>query len=542
MKQYKLYISIFTIVTMVLASCTKDLDTKPIDPNLISTDEVFSSDSAYEQFIAKCYGGLVMTGLGTGNGGGWGDPELANPDEGVTSFLRVLWGAQEMTTDEAINVWGDGDLNEYNIQKWSDANSYNFMLYKRIFYNITVCNEFIRSVKPRLGNLSGTLKTNVSQYIAEARFLRALFYFYAMDLWGNPPFVTENDPIGSFMPPQIKRAELFAYIESELKAVTPELMAPNKDLNYYGRANKAAAWTLLAKIYLNSEVYLGSGNKRYADCIKYCDSITSAGVYTLHTTSAGTYSAYQELFLADNHLCNEEIIFPITCDKDFSRNYGGTTFIVHAQIGGTMEPDIMGTGGWGGNITTYTFMQKFADLTGATDKRALFYSKGTDAATATATSGFNTALAVSKWRNKDRNGSNVSVSDFMNNDFPLFRLADVYLMYAEATIRNAGVANAQSLDYINQILTRAYGNTSGNIALGDLTLDFIMNERGRELYWEAQRRTDLIRFGQFSNGTYVWDWKGGVMNGRPTDAYLNVFPIPSADKAVNKNLIQNTGY
>jgi hypothetical protein len=540
MKLYKVFVLITATVVIFLASCTKDLDTSPIDPKVQTADEVFKNDSSYIEFLSKCYGGLVATGLGTN--GGWGDPELANGDEGVTSFLRLYWGAQEMTTDEAINVWGDGDLNEYHIQKWSDANSYNFMLYKRIFYNITVCNEFIRDVTPRISSLSGTLKQNVTQYLAEVRFLRALFYYYAMDLWGNVPFVTEKDPIGNFMPKQINRADLFKYIESELKTISPALMAPNTDSKYYGRANRAADWMLLAKMYLNSEVYLGGGNKKYADCITYCDSITNSNIYSLHTTSAGKYSAYQELFLGDNNLCKEEIIFPINCDKNYTQNYGGTTFIIHAEIGGNMSSDIMGTGGWGGNICTYAFMQKFADPTGLTDKRALFYSQGSGASTASATTGFNVSLAVSKWLNMDKNGNKVSTSDFMSNDFPLFRLSDVYLMYAEAVIRNTGSANTAALNYINQILARAYGNTSGNITLNQLTLPFILDERGRELYWEAQRRTDLIRFSQFSTGTYVWDWKGGVNTGVATDSYLNLFPIPSGDRAVNANLVQNPGY
>ena len=540
MKLNKSYLSALAAGLIMLASCTKDLNTSPIDPKVQTPDLVFKNDSSYQEFAAKCYGGLILTGLGTN--GGWGDPELANGDEGVTSFLRVFWGAQEMTTDEAINVWGDGDLNEYHIQKWSDANSYNFMLYKRIFYNITVCNEYIRDVTPRVSGLSGTLKANVTQYLAEVRFLRALYYYYAMDLWGNVPFVTENELVGHFMPKQISRADLFTYIEKELKAISSSLMAPNKDAKYYGRANRAASWMLLAKLYLNSEVYLGTGNKKYQECTTYCDSIINSGVYSLHTASAGTYSAYQELFLADNNQCKEEIIFPITSDKDFTQSYGGTTFIVHAEIGGAMSADVMGTGGWGGNITTFAFMQKFADLTGNTDKRALFYSQGTDAATANATSGFNIALAVSKWRNIDKGGNKVSTSDFMSNDFPLFRLADVYLMRAEAAVRNAGTADATSLNYVNQILTRAYGNASGNITLAQLTLNFILDERGRELYWEGQRRTDLIRFGQFSSGSYVWDWKGGTKTGTPTDSYLNLFPIPAGDRAVNTNLVQNPGY
>jgi starch-binding outer membrane protein, SusD/RagB family len=544
MKQYKILITAIVVAMMTMASCVKDLDQTPLDPTQVTTNLVFASDSAYEQFLAKCYGSLVQTGRGTN--GGWGDDELSNADEGVTSFLRVLWGAQEMSTDEAINVWGDGDLNEYHMQNWTDVNSYNYMLYKRIFYNITVCNEYIRDVTPRVGGLSGNLKTNVNYYLAEARFLRALFYYYAMDLWGNTPFVTESDPIGFFKPKQIKRADLFAYIEKELLAISPALLAPNKEPNLYGRANRAACWTLLSKLYLNSEVYLGAGNKKYTNCLQYCDSIINSGVYALHTTSAGKFSPYQELFLSDNNLCYEEIIFPIACDANQTQNYGGITFVINAEVGGSMTAAATGiASGWGGNVTTSAFMHKFADPTGATDTRALFYSKGVNDTTAASYASFtdDMPLTVAKWLNLTNKGNVSSSSAFMNNDFTLFRLADVYLMRAEADVRINNTSSQKSVDLVNAILERAYGNKSADVSAAQITLPFLLDERGRELYWEAQRRTDLIRFGQFSTGDYVWDWLGNVSHGvKPNNVNLELYPIPSADRAVNSNLVQNPGY
>jgi hypothetical protein len=122
-------------------------------------------------------------------------------------------------------------------------------------------------------------------------------------------------------------------------------------------------------------------------------------------------------------------------------------------------------------------------------------------------------------------------------------LGDVYLMYAEAVLRGgSGGDAATALNYVNQIRERAYGDTGGNISTGDLTLDFILDERARELYWEAQRRTDLIRFGKFSGGDYLWEWKGAVKDGRSIDAKFDIFPIPAADVIANPNLTQNQGY
>lgn len=546
MQKYK-FLSISAIfLSIMVLSCTKDLNTTPIDPVIVTTDKVFASDDAYIKLLAKCYGGLVLTGLNTGSGSG--DPEIANADEGETSFLRGYWAAQELSTDEAINVWGTLGLDEYHLQNWSDGNQFNSLLYKRIFYNITVCNQYMKTVTPRLNGLNGDLKTNVTNYLAEARFLRALFYYYAMDLWGNVPFVDENDIIGAFFPKQIKRADLFAYIESELKAISHNLLPASTSAASYGRATKGAAWSLLAKMYLNSEVYLGSGNKKYTECITYCDSITKATVYSLHNTTSstkGNFKPYLELFLGDNgQTSRDEIIFPIANDAEKTQNWGGMTYIIHAEIGGSLPSGLMGTSGWGGNITTSVFSKNFSDPSGNTDSRSMFYNPNkVGTALLPNRTSYNEDYVVTKWRNWNSDSTNSTSQPFMNNDFPIFRLADVYLMYAEAVLRGGTGGNAgTSLTYLNKIRERAYGNTSGNISANDITLDYIISERAREFYWEACRRTDLIRFGMFSKSSYVWDWKGGVISGISTDSHLDLFPIPASDRSVNSNLIQNPGY
>jgi hypothetical protein len=122
-------------------------------------------------------------------------------------------------------------------------------------------------------------------------------------------------------------------------------------------------------------------------------------------------------------------------------------------------------------------------------------------------------------------------------------LADVYLMYAEAVLRGgSGGDAATALNYVNMIRERAYGDEGGNITAADLSLDFILDERAREFYWEAQRRTDLIRFGKFTGDDYLWEWKGAVKNGRSIDQKFNIYPIPAADVIANPNLTQNSGY
>lgn len=531
MKMYnKILMAVFAL--FMVSSCINDLDTVPLDKTVATSGIVFDKPEAYKEFLAKLYGSLTLTG----QRGEFGLPEINNPDEGETSFLRAFWPAQEITTDEAISAWGDAGLNEYRAHSWGANNKFVQLLYQRLFINIAFTNEYIREVAPRIDGLSGTLKEDVTRYLAEARFLRSLFYYYAMDLYGNVPFITEADKTGAFLPRQIVRAELFAYIESELKEIMPALAAAGT--NEYARADQAAASILLAKLYLNSEVYLGKGKGKYTECITYCNNIINSGAFSLHNN-------YNELFLADNHTRRNEIILPIAEDGNNTRNYGGVTYLIHAAVGGSENAKDefgIGAGGWFGNRVRQSFVSKFHDATGATDRRAMFHTDG-QALEINDPILFSQGYLNTKFKNVTSSGSLGQHDMFVDTDFPLFRLADVYLMYAEAVLRGgSGGDAATALSYINKIRERAYGNASGNISQEELSLNFILDERARELQWEAHRRTDLIRFGLFTGGEYKWDWKGNVKEGIATDEKNNLFPIPASDLAVNTNLKQNPGY
>jgi hypothetical protein len=161
----------------------------------------------------------------------------------------------------------------------------------------------------------------------------------------------------------------------------------------------------------------------------------------------------------------------------------------------------------------------------------------------TSTAGFSTF----KYRDLTRTGAKDPDQDpngnFSSISFPLFRYAEVYLNYAEAVLRGGtGGDPATALGYINALRTRAYGNATGNINASQLTLPFILDERGREMYYECCRRTDLIRFGEFTTNAYLWAWKGGVLGGTGVDNKYNIFPIPTTDLSANPNLKQNPGY
>jgi hypothetical protein len=518
----------------LLASCVGDLDTEPLNTRVSTAPLVFKNPESYKEFLAKLYGAMTLTG----QRGEYGQPELSAPDEGTTSFMRMYWSAQEITTDECVSAWGDASLIEYHAHNWSEQNFYVQLLYQRVFINIAYCNEYIRAASQRVDGLDAGLRDDVKQYIAEAKFLRALYYYFALDLWGNVPFVTEADAPGAYLPRQIKRADLFQYIDQELTAILPTLAPPGE--NEYARADRAAAWMLLARLHLNAGVYLeDAGTEHYTQAINYCNEIIQSNAFSL-------IEDYSALFLADNDQRSAEIIFPIAEDGDNGRNYGGVTFIIHAASGGNLDLvndiGIAASGGWAGSRYTSTFVHKFADPSGATDHRALFFTDG-QTLDITNVTNFREGYLSRKFRNVTSTGVRGKNDTFVDTDFPLFRLADVYLMYAEAVLRGGtGGDRATALQYINLLRHRAYGNDSGNIADGDLTLPFILDERGRELHWEAQRRTDLIRFGVFTGDDYLWDWKGNVKAGAATPGHFTLFPIPLVDRAINTNLQQNPEY
>lgn len=520
------------IMLLFVQSCESDLDLQPED-NRLTADVAFSDPTAYKAFLAKIYAGISVSG----QQGPAGDPDLSGLDEGFSNYLRLYWSMQELTTDEAIIGWNDGTIKDLHSQTWTSGNEFIRTMYSRIMYQVALTNEFLRQTTDAKLDARGTddaLRAEIHNYRAEARFMRALTYWHAMDLFGNVPFVTENDPIGAFLPQQIQRADLFNYIESELLDIENTIVPARQ--NEYGRADQAAVWMLLAKLYLNAEVY--TGTPRYADVITYTTKIINAG-YSIAP------NPYYQLFLADNDTngTQSEVIFPITFDGIHTQSFGGMTFLVHAPVGGSMIPANYGiNGGWAGIRTTSTFVDQFPGEENSADGRALFYTAG-QSKEITNVSAFNNGYAIEKFRNVDVNGNPGSdaTGDIPDTDFPMFRLADVYLMYAEANLRGGGGSAADAVTYINTLRERAYGDTSGDINQSDLTLDFILSERSRELFWEGHRRTDLIRFGKFSDSG-VWPWKGNVAQGVTTEAYRDLMPIPATDLGVNTNLQQNEGY
>lgn len=522
------YIYIFSFLAILTAGCKKDLDRTPT--NAITADLAYNSPAGYKQVMAKVYGSFALTGnLGPDAAAG----DIGGIDQGTSDFLRLFWNLQELTTDEAAIVWNDPGLQDFHVMNWTSTNILIRGLYSRSMYQITAANEFIReSTDEKISsrNISGTDADDIRHYRAEARFLRAFQYWVLLDMFGNPPFVTENDPIGKFIPPQTKRADLFTYIESELKAIEPLLVAAKQ--NEYGRADQAAAQALLARLYLNAEVYLGQGKGRYADAATYAQKVIADG-FSLNPS-------YKKLFMADNNLNNPEVIFSINYDGVNSQTYGGTTYLINAAVSAAMGPSSFGikNGGWGGMRSTKNLPLLFSDYSGNTDTRAMFAGSKLEMDDITV---FTDGLAIAKFSNMNSDGTVPASANsvYTSTDFPLFRLGEMYLIYAEAAKRGGG-NESTGLQYLNLLRGRAYGNSSGNLT--SYTLNTVLDERGRELYWEGFRRSDLIRYGIFTGDTYLWPWKGGTKTGKGVESFRTLFPIPSSDLIANPNLVQNTGY
>lgn len=541
MKYIKNLITVIFVVVIVITGCTKDLEIEPVDPNTETSDKVFKAIGDYESALAKIYASYALSGQ---RGAGGGLPDIQGIDENFGNYLRQLFGLQELPTDEAIMAWDDATIKNFHWHTWAPNDVFITALYSRIFYSITLANEFVRISTDGMSSFSGSDKTNLEYYQAEARFLRAFSYWHAIDLFGNVPFITEADEPGDYYPPLISRSDLFSYIESELLDMESKLGPAGPGAFDYAAANRAAAWMLLAKLYLNAEVYTGTA--RYSDAISQLEKVIAAG-YTLDPI-------YENVFRADNH-SSPEIIYPIAFDGQNTQQYGGMTFILHASNGGGMPLNGI-DGGWGGIRTIQDFVAKFdvsesdfstsdPQYTNISDKRGMFYFDPENWQwNITNVGTFTHGIGITKFKNISSDGGEAPNAHptFVSTDFPVFRLADAYLMYAEASLRGGGGNVGTALGYVNALRERAYGDNSANINSNELTLDFILDERGRELYWECHRRTDLIRFGKFTGGDYVWEWKGNEQAGTATPAYRDLYPIPANDLNANPNLKQNTGY
>lgn len=527
-----LFFSLLLLLPVAFNSCISDLDTIPPGGKETTAEEAWDDPATYNKFVAKIYGSFALSG----NQGPNGYDDIVSADQGEATFLRSYWNLQELTTDEALIAWSDDGLNGLIFSNWTSDQRFSELNYNRLLINVAYCNEFLRETEAGVlatRNVDNSLKEKIEEYRTEVKALRAFNYYILMDLFANVPFLTPEEGVGAFLPEQKGRDFFFPWIESELKDCLGKL--PEKsDLNY-GKITDPVVNMVLAKMYLNAEVYLGE--KYYTETIQQLEQLFEAG-YTLDTK-------YSYLFGADNHL-SPEIIFPIVFDGKRATTYGGTTYLMAGAYGSDMEP---GTNfglsqSWSGLHATENLINQFD----AGDARALFWTdkRGTSNKSL---SDFNSNYSVIKFNNIKRSDPlNVPVENrefgsdnqFPDTDFPFYRLADAYLMYAEAILRGGtGGDMTKALGYVNDLRARA-----GVSAINEsqLTLDFLIEERSRELYWEAHRRTDLIRFNMFVSN-YVWPWKNGIYAGTENiNPIYKIFPIPTTELMANPTIKQNPGY
>ncbi|MBO4664395.1 MAG: RagB/SusD family nutrient uptake outer membrane protein [Bacteroidaceae bacterium] len=511
-----------------LASCVKDLDVENINPQQVSK---YDDDAVFN----KVYGNMVLTG----QVGPAGSGDIEDIDEGFSSMVRQIWNANELSTDEAKCIWGDAGIPEYNHNAWSDSHEMLRALYYRLYFGVTISNFYLE-------------QSTMADRRAEVRFLRALHYYYLMDLYGNVPFLTT---VTSEKAPQAARADIFKYIESELKAITEgsgsEVLMDAKQ-NSYGRADKVAAWMLLARMYLNAEVYTGTA--RWEDAKTYAEKVINSA-YKLCETPKNGYSPFRLLFMGDNDTngAQNEIILPAMHDGELTQTWGGALFVLASTVDEPILADCnLGTDQkWGGNHCPKQFVEKFFpnddapegtmdDLTiAANDDRALFYTKGRTSSISDE-SDFKSGYAYVKFNNTHADGTAPHHISYVDIDFPMMRAAEAYLTFAEADARlNGGSCTADGLDKIKALRKRANANTN----LSKFTTEQICDEWSREFAYEGMRRVTLVRFGKFGGqNKYKWEWMGGVKDGKSFDAHYNIFPIPASDLNANENLKQNPGY
>ena len=512
------YIFAVGLGAMSITACTGDLDTEPLTDQTLTPDKALAMEGAYEQQIAKIYATFSIPGIGGPGADIEHGADINNGDQGEATFTRVFWNMQELCTDEARIAWSDEGMNGLQFNQWTNTNKFFQLNFARMTYINALCNEFLIQSEGK----------GVDELRAEARALRALSYYILLDFYRVAPWTDENTGIGAYFPEKADAKKLFEFVESELKDVLPTL--PAKNANNYGKVNRYVAEMILANLYLNAEVY-GQGN-RNDDAVAVLADIIDKGGYSLAPN-------YQDNFCYDNNE-SPEIIFPIIFDMDHAQSYGGTQYLIAASCGsGLSSKDVLGltNAEWAGVRAGQDLVERFEDG----DIRGTYFWKTNESGDRDVHisnwSDYNQGYPCIKWTNKKKDGTALGNQTFASTDYVFYRLADAYLLYVEAVKRGGKGDAAKAVGLYNQIQKRAFGNDSHNIqSLEDISLDDLLAERSRELYFEGHRRSDLIRFGAFTD-KLNWYWKGGSENGiQKLDSKYNVFPIPQTDEEANPNL------
>lgn len=520
MKKYILRGMIALTALFAATGCTDDLDQQPHIGETAQT--VYSTIEGYRMATAK-----ILSSYSTAGSGKMNSDDLSS-NNGY-DLMRNLFQLQEGPTDECAYRWLSGDnLFALAYMRWDATESFVTDTYYRLYYNIAMCNDMLRHAAAVPESFSADEKAEVELMAAEARFFRAMSYAWVLDLYGKGPFVDENTPQSGVIPEAYTGAQLLAYIESELDEILPLL----PDAPEYANPGKGAVYALQSRVFLNAATT--AGEDRYSECVTAVKNLMAMGRYSLEPDFA-------KLFNADNHKRTNEIILAFAVDHVNCPTWGTTTNLVQGSCGSDNSQDPAKYGinnGWGNYRLRGEYTELFGTVDGNPDSRCMIFTtdqtQWLDNAIDEASAGYH----LEKWTNlTDAGEKSCDTADGVDTDYPAFRLAEVLLNGAEAALRGgSGMSRAEALDLVNQVRRRAYGDNSGDITAAQLTLDFMLDERGRELAYESLRRSDLVRHGKFTSGDYLWQWKGGIKSGRAVDDKFNIYPIPSSELSANPNL------
>ena len=560
MKNLVKYVAL-VFVAFGMASCVQDLDTKPIDPNSSTS---FNAD----RMFTKCYACMAVIG----QSGPGSDSDVEDIDAGMSGFYRTIWYCNDLTADDAFWIWDDNESRGLPTTNWTGSSGMIKGIYTRLNLNIKYCNHYLTY---------GPKETEEDKYrLAEVRWIRAFHYYFLMDLFLYAPFV---DTESNVYPHYKARHELYQWLVAELKDLEVELPA-NRVQPY--RVGKAAAQLLLARIYLNADVY----NKYNKDWItgKTWENALETATAVINdnpqhslvtekivTDSNYVYTAYQRLFMGDNDRADvmKEAIFQIYQDGQYTQSHAGANFLVAGpRYGGMSAWGIESE--WHALRTSPTLIDKFLkplNMERATaeamiftedqmpaqlkDERAIFCSYGMKTPSK---KNFNLSGAMQmgkdeyfldSWAGVKFTGVYSTAAlpklsprrnkDWADTDIPMLRLAEAYMIQAEALFRQG--KKSEALNIINNVI-RARANAD---PLLDLDEESLLDEWSREFWFEGRRRMDLIRFGRFFGTTadmYRYHWEGrmnkpdGIQNFiSGTPEYMNWFPVPDEDKRSNPN-------
>jgi len=472
-----------------------------------------------EEFIAAL--GAAYTGLyALGNHGGYFSVQEVSSDEVCIPQRGGDWGDG--------GQWINAHRHEFKPTDPNVNNAWNFL-----YSGVNTCNRLIAqfTALKDAGNVDAAL---ADKFIAELRTLRAMYYFWLMDTFGNVPLVTRFDVPEGFQPATEQRSKIYDFVVTELNEAVP-LLDKKNDGTTYGRMNYYAGKALQAKVYLNAGVY--TGTPKWAEAAAACDEIINSNLFALEST-------YRNNFITNNS-GSKEFILAVPFDEVFAQGFNLAQMTLHYGSQATYN---LKEQPWNG----YCSLQEFYELHEDQDARKNNFIRGpqfaSDGVTPILDAGAETndpdgpqvnftpeinelfpgalrqaGVRIGKYEFKSGATANLS------NDMPIFRYADILLTKAEALYRQ-NPADATALTLVNQVRNRAYEPDSPLASLNDQNL---LAERGREMFYEGVRRQDLIRFGVYGNPTEF-------MPG--SDPCKSLWPIPTAQRNVNPNLVQNPCY